>query len=98
MCREFCRGIVGEVLLNKKVILLNFTNVLSLKLRLPESETARQYNISVIIVSLLEILENFSLVLVFSGNMKSIIVYFEILDHIGITQTCDKKTVDCLKN
>ena len=37
-------------------------------------DSARQYNISVIIVSLLEILENFSLVLVFSVNMKSIVV------------------------
>ena len=35
---------------------------------------ARQYNISVIIVSPLQILENFSLALVFSVNMKSIIV------------------------
>ena len=35
---------------------------------------ARQYNISVIIVSLLDILENFSLVLVFLVNMKSVIV------------------------
>ena len=35
---------------------------------------ARKHNISVIIVSLLEILDNFSLVLVFSVNMKSIIV------------------------
>ena len=38
---------------------------------LHESETI--YNISVIIVSLLEILENLSLVLVFSENIKSII-------------------------
>ena len=35
---------------------------------------ARQYKISVIVVLLLQILENFSLVLVFSVNMKSIIV------------------------
>ena len=35
---------------------------------------ARQYNISVIIVSLLEILENFSFALVFSVNIKTIIV------------------------
>ena len=35
---------------------------------------ARQFNISLIIVSLLKILENVSLVLIFSVNMKSIIV------------------------
>ena len=66
------------------------------ELGLHESETIEYFCNS---VSLLDILKNFSLVLVLSINMKSIIVScLEILDHIGVTQTCNNKRVDCLKN
>ena len=43
----------------------------------------------------MQILENFSLVLALSLNMKSIILLscLEILDHIGVKQTCDSKRV-----
>ena len=75
---------------------LFFSYDIGIYLGLHESETI--YNIYVIIASLLEILESFSIVLVFSSNMKSIIYCLEIFHHIGVTQTCDKKRLDCLKN
>ena len=66
--------------------------------RLKEGCTrARQYNIYVIIVSLLEILENFSLVSVDLFSQYEKYYCLEILDHIGVTQACDSKRVNHLK-